>query len=104
QTFIKKMNEIILENLTNPDFTVEILAKKLNISRVQLYRKSKAILGLSISDHINEIRLEKAKELLGDISIPISEIAFEVGFSSPGYFSTVFKNKYGVTPNRYRNH
>lgn len=104
QTFIKKMNGIILENLTNPDFTVEILAKNLNISRVQLYRKSKAILGLSISDHINEIRLEKAKELLGDVSIPISEIAFEVGFSSPGYFSTVFKNKYGVTPNRYRNH
>lgn len=103
QNFVKMVNDMILKNMTNPDFTVEELAKTLNISRVQLYRKFKAILGVSVSDHINEIRLERAKELLADISLPISEIAYEVGFSSPGYFSTVFKSKYGMTPNRYRN-
>ena len=103
QRFIKRMNDVILDNLTNPDFSVEELARALTISRVQLYRKIKAILGVSASDHINEIRLEKAKELLQDASLAISEIAYEVGFSSPGYFSTAFKNKYGITPNRFRN-
>lgn len=103
QHFIKRMNGVIVENLTNPDFSVEELARKMSISRVQLYRKIKAILGVSVSDHINEIRLEKAKELLKDTSLPISEIAYEVGYSSPGYFSTAFKNKYGITPNRFRN-
>ena len=103
QHFIKRMNGVIVENLTNPNFSVEELARKMSISRVQLYRKIKAILGVSVSDHINEIRLEKAKELLKDTSLPISEIAYEVGYSSPGYFSTAFKNKYGITPNRFRN-
>ncbi len=103
QHFIKRMNGVIVENLTNPDFSVEELARTMSISRVQLYRKIKAILGVSVSDHINEIRLEKAKELLKDASLPISEIAYEVGYSSPGYFSTAFKNKYGITPNRFRN-
>ncbi len=102
QDFIKKMNSLVIDNLTNPDFSVEELAKALHISRVQLYRKTKAILGVSVSDYMNEIRLERAKELLMDNTLSIAEIAYEVGFSSPGYFSTAFKNKYGISPNRYR--
>ncbi|MDG3581099.1 substrate-binding domain-containing protein [Galbibacter pacificus] len=103
QDFVKKINAYVLENLNNPEFSVEELAKELHISRVQLYRKVKAILGVSISDYINGVRLEKAQELLQDSSLHISEIAYGVGFSSPGYFSTAFKNKYGITPKRYRN-
>ena len=103
QDFLKKMNELIEKNLDNSAYTVEDLAKNLTISRVQLYRKVKAILGISVSDHINNIRLEKSKELLKKSKQNISEIAYAVGFSSPNYFSTSFKNKFGVSPKEYKN-
>jgi AraC-like DNA-binding protein len=68
---------------------------------VQLYRKVKAILGISVSDHINNIRLDKSKELLLNSNKTISEIAYAVGFSS-NYFSTTLKNKYGVSPKEFK--
>lgn len=61
QDFLRKLNELIEVNIDKSIYTVEDLAKDLNISRIQLYRKVKTILGISISDHINNIRLEKAK-------------------------------------------
>lgn len=102
QDFLRKLNELIERNIDKSLYTVEDLAKDLTISRVQLYRKVKAILGISISDHINNIRLEKSKELLLNSNQNISEIAYSVGFSSPNYFSTSFKNKYGVTPKEFK--
>jgi AraC-like DNA-binding protein/CheY-like chemotaxis protein len=102
QDFLRKLNELIAANIDKSLYTVEDLAKDLNISRVQLYRKVKAILGISVSDHINNIRLEKSKELLLNSNQNISEIAYSVGFSSPNYFSTSFKNKYGVTPKEFK--
>lgn len=102
QEFITKMNTIIFRNMDNSDFSVEELAENLKVSRVQLYRKVKAILGMSISDHINNIRLERAAELLKDNDFTISEIAYTVGFSSPNYFSTAFKNKFGFSPKEYK--
>ena len=103
QVFMSKINNIIEENIDQSDFSVEELSQLLNISRVQLYRKVKALLGMSVSEYINSIRLNKAKIFLKESSQNISEIAYSVGFSSPGYFSTSFKNKYGVTPHNYRN-
>ncbi|MFC5683856.1 substrate-binding domain-containing protein [Flavobacterium sp. MAHUQ-51] len=102
QTFITKMNEIITSNVENPKFSVEDLADKMNVSRVQLYRKVKAIIGINISDHINNIKLEKAAELLKSNEMNISEIAYSLGFSSPNYFSTAFKNKFGISPKEYK--
>lgn len=102
QEFITKMNDIIFSNMDNSDFSVEELAEKLKVSRVQLYRKVKAILGMSISDHINNIRLERAAELLKANDFTVSEIAYSVGFSSPNYFSTAFKNKFGYSPKEYK--
>ncbi|OYX27637.1 MAG: AraC family transcriptional regulator [Flavobacteriales bacterium 32-35-8] len=102
QDFLKKLNELIEKNLDNSAYTVEDLAKNLAISRVQLYRKVKAILGISISDHINNIRLEKSKEFLKKSDLTISEIAYAVGFSTPNYFSTSFKNKFGISPKEYK--
>ncbi|TDD74668.1 substrate-binding domain-containing protein [Flavobacterium caseinilyticum] len=102
QDFLRKLNELIDKNIDKSLYTVEDLAKDLNISRVQLYRKVKAILGISVSDHVNNIRLEKSKELLLNTNQNISEIAYSVGFSSPNYFSTSFKNKYGVSPKEYK--
>jgi len=102
QTFITKMNTIIMNNVENPKFSVEDLAEKLGVSRVQLYRKVKAIIGINISDHINNIKLEKAAELLKSDKMNISEIAYSLGFSTPNYFSTAFKNKFGVSPKEYK--
>ncbi len=102
QVFLRKLNEHIEQNFHNSDFTVEELARILSISRVQLYRKVKAILGINASDHINNIRLEKSRELLLKSKQNISEIAYAVGFSSPYYFSNVFKNKFGMSPKDFR--
>ena len=103
QTFLKDLNQIIEKNLKHANFNVEDLAQQMGISRVQLYRKVKAIMGISISDYINSQRLSKAKSLLQETNLNISEIAYEVGYASPGYFSTSFKNKYGTTPKKFRN-
>jgi signal transduction histidine kinase/DNA-binding response OmpR family regulator len=102
QDFLKRLNHLIETNIDDSTYTVEDLARSLNISRVQLYRKVKAILGISVSDHINNIRLEKSKELLMKSDHNIAEIAYAVGFSSPNYFSTSFKNKFGVAPKEYK--
>ncbi|AWK05830.1 AraC family transcriptional regulator [Flavobacterium crocinum] len=102
QSFITKMNDIIKKNVENPKFSVEDLADKLGVSRVQLYRKVKAIIGINISDHINNVKLEKAAELLKSNDMNISEIAYSLGFSSPNYFSTAFKNKFGISPKEYK--
>lgn len=102
QDFISRMNGIIMANMDNPKFWVEELADTLNVSRVQLYRKVKAILGISISDHINNIKLERAAEMLRNGTLNISEVAYALGFSSPNYFSTAFKSKFGISPKEYR--
>ena len=102
QKFINQLNSLINENLGNSDYSVENLAEDLTISRVQLYRKVKAMMGISISDYIGNIRLEKAKVMLETGSLTVAEIAYTNGFSSPNYFSTVFKNKYGTSPIAFR--
>ena len=102
QEFVLKLNKIIDNNIDNSKFSVENLANELNISRIQLYRKIKAIVGVNVSDYIQNIRLEKAKSLLQDTHLTISEIAYATGFSSPNYFSTSFKGKFKKTPKAFR--
>ncbi len=101
--FLNKINRLIDQNIDNSSFTVEVLAEELNISRVQLYRKIKAILGITISDYIQNVRLEKGKQMLvSNTDLTIADIAYSVGFSSPNYFSTAFKNKFGTTPKKFK--
>ena len=69
---------------------------------MQLYRKVKALLGVNVNDYILTIRLQKAKYLLNEGELSISEISYKVGFSSAAYFSTVFKSKFQMTPKEYR--
>ncbi len=102
QKFITKLNSLIQDNIGNSDFSVENLADNLTISRVQLYRKVKAMMGISISDYIGNIRLEKAKSMLESTSLTVAEIAYATGFSSPNYFSTAFKNVFGTSPGNFR--
>tara|TARA_R110002012_G_scaffold57068_6_gene146888 strand:- start:958 stop:3564 length:2607 start_codon:yes stop_codon:yes gene_type:complete len=102
QLFVRQLNQQIKTNLDNTNFSVENLADALNISRVQLYRKVKAMLGINVSDYISNYRLEKAKSMLESTNYSISEIGYATGFSSPNYFSTAFKGKFGVTPGAYK--
>jgi signal transduction histidine kinase/AraC-like DNA-binding protein len=100
--FISEFTAIIESNLANEHFAAEDISKTMGISRVQLYRKVKALLNINVNDYILSIRLQKAKYLLQHEETTISEIAYAVGFSSPAYFSTVFKSKFGVTPKAFK--
>ncbi|WP_214227491.1 substrate-binding domain-containing protein [Pedobacter sp. B4-66] len=100
--FLNDFAGIVEHNLSNEHFSVDDIGKAIGISRVQLYRKVKALLNCSITDYILNRRLKKAKYLLSNEEYSISEITYMVGISSPTYFSTIFKNKYGMTPTEYK--
>ena len=72
------------------------------MSRVQLYRKVKALTGTSPVELLREMRLERAHKLITTTTKSIAEIAFEVGFNTPSYFSNCFKKQYGVYPSEMR--
>ena len=100
--FVNEFTSLVESNLSNEEFNVEEICKNLGVSRVQLYRKVKALLNINVNDYILNSRLQKAKYLLQHEEMTISEIAYKVGFSSPAYFSTVFKSKFGVTPKAFK--
>ena len=100
--FINEFTAIVESNIANEDFSVDEICKQIGISRVQLYRKVKALIGYNVNDYILTVRLQKAKFLLSNEDLTISEIAFKVGFASQAYFSTVFKSKFSVTPSEYK--
>ena len=99
--FIQKFVVFIEEHYARQDFQVVDLCQEFGLSRSQLYRKVNALLGESISDYIQNTRLKKAEELLLVGKLSVAEIAYQVGYSSPGYFSTVFRSKYGVSPTAF---
>ncbi len=100
--FVKKFITYIEEHHTRQDFQVADLCQEFSLSRSQLYRKVSALLGESISDYIQNLRLKKAEELLLEGRLSVAEIAYQVGYSSPDYFSTVFRSRYGVSPSGFR--
>lgn len=101
--FLEKAIAIIEENIANSNFTVQIFQKEMNLSNSVLYRKLKALTGLSPLEFIRNIRLKKACVLLLDNQYNISEIAYKVGFNDPKYFSICFKKEFGKTPTEYQN-
>ncbi|WP_233509715.1 substrate-binding domain-containing protein [Pedobacter chinensis] len=100
--FLNEFSGIVEHNLSNEDFSVEDLCRSIGISRIQLYRKVKALLNCSISDYILNRRLKKAKYYLSNEDHTIAEVSYMVGISSATYFSTVFKARYGTTPSEFR--
>ena len=101
--FVTEFTAYIEEHYGNSTLNVEDIAKDMGMSRVQLYRKVKALLGFSVNEYIQQIRLNKAKFLLRRNDLTVADIAYHVGFSSPTYFSTAFKAKYNQTPMEYKN-
>ena len=93
-----KLNELIEANLDNQQFGVEQLASKLGYSRSHLHRKLQKVSGKSVSQYIREYRLEKARIILLEKGVNVSEAAYLVGFSSPSYFSKTFAEYFGYSP------
>jgi signal transduction histidine kinase/CheY-like chemotaxis protein/AraC-like DNA-binding protein len=100
--FFERAIKIINEHLSDLSFGVESFASELSIGRTTLYKKLIAIVGEPPGDFIKRIRLSKANELIKIKSGNISEIALEVGFNNPAYFSECFKKQFGVTPSKYQ--
>lgn len=103
EQFLEKMIAVLEEHLTNDQFDVVALSHELGLSKSTLYRKTKALLDLSPSEFIKNIRLKHACQMMDkDKSISVSEVAFATGFSDPRYFSTCFKAEFGMTPSEYQ--
>lgn len=98
QLFIESLSQIVQDNIENDDLDVDFICGKLFISRSQLHRKIKQIAGCNTSQFVNNLKLDTAYDLLQVSSHSVKEISYSVGFSSPKYFSTLFKEKFGKSP------
>lgn len=99
--FLKRVREIIERHLSDEEFSTELLAEELHISRSKLHRKIKTLSGVTTSEFVNLVRLKKAIQLIKEKDYRFNEVAYEVGFSSHSYFNRCFKKVYGVTPKEY---
>ena len=97
--YIEKLINVIDDNFQDSHFNVDAFAKKLHISRAQLFNKTKSLLDISPSQMVKQYRLEKARQLLKTGDVLVSEAAYQCGFSSPEYFSTVYKEQFKISPN-----
>ncbi|MEM7382708.1 MAG: helix-turn-helix transcriptional regulator, partial [Bacteroidota bacterium] len=98
--FLKKVNALINSHLSDPEFKVDALASSMAISRIHLFRKLKAITGLSPQAYIRVVRLEEAKRLLQSKKedLNVSEVCYRVGFSSKSHFTRSFQKAFGLRP------
>lgn len=100
--FISRFREVVESRLDNSDLSVDDLAADMNLSRVQLYRKVKAVTGSSPVELLRTARLNRAYQLLLTTDKSVSEVAYAVGFSAPAYFTKCFKEEYGMVPGDVR--
>lgn len=101
EKFMMKVRSVIEENIGNSFFSVEILAAGVNLSRAQLFRKVKALINTSPSELINDIRLQRAAQLIRAKADNVAQIGYAVGFNEQSYFAKRFRKKYGVSPSEY---
>jgi len=102
QVFLERVHSAIENNFANESFGVDQLAHEIGISRSQLHRRLKVLSGQSPSQMIKEFRLSKAKDMLQNKVANVSEICYRVGFSSPSYFNTCFKEHFGYPPGKVK--
>lgn len=100
--FLLKFYALVEKELSNPDLDMNKLCRSLGMSRSQVFRKLKALTGKSASLFIRSIRLEKGRQLLASGELTISEVAYEVGFTSLSYFSRAFQEAFGIPPSATR--
>lgn len=102
--FIQKITQIIEDNLKSEKIDVTYLADKLCMSKSTLYRKIKALTGISTNEYVRKIKMQNAEKLMLEGRYTISEIAFRVGMNSPVYFRQCFKEEFGISPSEYLKH
>lgn len=100
--FLIKVQNTIHDNIDDEDFGIVQLCRAVGLSRSQIHNKIKALTGLSTSIYIRNLRLQKANQLLKTTDLNVSEIAYEVGFKDPRYFSRVYSEKFGESPSETR--
>ena len=100
EDFLKNVTEVIDKNIADTQFSVDMLASELNMSRSSLHRKIKGVSELTPNDFILLVKLKKAVDYLQE-GYKVNEICFLVGFNSPSYFSKVFKKQFGVSPKNW---
>lgn len=100
--FINKLKEHVEENISDPEFKIDVLASLMNMSRTSMYSKIKALTDLTPSDYVRNIRLNRAAQLLKESQHNVTEVAELTGFSDAKYFREVFKKHYKVSPSKYK--
>lgn len=100
--FVSSFKAIVERNIPNDAFSVEDICREMNLSKIQLYRKVKSLLGTNINEYMLACRVNKARYFLQHEDLSIAEVAYKTGFSTPAYFSTVFKSKTGISPTNFR--
>ncbi len=101
EKFLQKAKAIVEKNMGDPSFGVEQMADEIHLSRAQLFRKLKAITGISPNEFINDIRLEKAAVLIQAKADILTQISYSVGYNEQSYFAKRFRKKFGVSPREY---
>ena len=101
ELFMKRVMEVVNRNISNSDFDVEQMVEEIGISRTHLHRQLKRLTGFSAIKFVQNIRMQQALKLLKEKKENVTQIAYSVGFSSQTYFSTTFKQFYGVSPLEY---
>ena len=101
ELLMERIMKVVNDHLDDSDFSVDALTKEVGISRAQLHRKMKDMTGLPVSEFIRNIRLEQAVRLLEEQKINVTQVAYSVGFSNLGHFSTVFRKQFGISPTEY---
>lgn len=101
KALLDKITHSIEENITDPNFGVEMLADQVNLSRSSLHRKLKDLIGTSPTDFVRLIRLKKAADLITEGSYRIGEVCYIVGINSPSYFIKIFQKQFGMTPKEF---
>ena len=101
EKFVQKAKAIVEKNMGDPSFGVEQMADEIHLSRAQLFRKLKAITGISPNEFINDIRLEKAAVLIQAKADILTQISYSVGYNEQSYFAKRFRKKFGVSPREY---
>ena len=99
--FLQKLRLEVEKKIDDPQFGIMELCRAVNLSRMQVHRKIKALSGKTTSIFIRSIRLQKSKQLLLTTDMNISEVAFEVGYSDPSYFSRTFTSEFGMPPTEF---
>ncbi len=99
--FLQQVKNAVIENINKSEFKIEDLENSMKLSKMQLYRKLKALTGMSPSIVVRDIRLNEAIKLIRKGELSVSEVAYEVGFSDPSYFTRAFKEKFGTAPSKY---